>query len=146
MSRTGSGEAPFGHLPNEPCRDGGRALCPVVAAVGAIGTKWRLVVVHRLLDGPQRFSELLRSHPGLNAKTLSATVRYLERAGVVSRTVVSTRPFVVVYSLTEMGRALAPATRELRLWGERFLLPRMEPRAHSARPRERASEIPAAAP
>jgi DNA-binding HxlR family transcriptional regulator len=89
-----------------------------------IGTEWRLAIVHRLLSGPQRFSELLRSNARLNAKTLSATLKFLENAGVVQRTVVSTRPFSVVYSLTEMGLGLAPATRELRSWGERFLLPR----------------------
>ncbi len=102
----------------------GRALCPVLAAVGVIGTEWRLAIVHRLLEGPQRFSEILKSNPRLNAKTLSATLKFLEGQGVVQRTVVSTRPFSVVYSLTEMGLGLAPAARELRLWGERWLLPR----------------------
>ncbi|MGD0249695.1 MAG: helix-turn-helix domain-containing protein [Thermoplasmata archaeon] len=102
----------------------GRALCPVLAAVGVIGTEWRLAIVHRLLEGPQRFSEILKSNARLNAKTLSATLKFLEGQGVVQRTVVSTRPFSVVYSLTEMGLGLAPAARELRAWGERWLLPR----------------------
>ena len=102
----------------------GRTLCPVLAAVGVIGTEWRLAIVHRLLEGPQRFSEILKSNPRLNAKTLSATLKFLENQGVVQRTVVSTRPFSVVYSLTEMGLGLSPAARELRLWGERWLLPR----------------------
>jgi DNA-binding HxlR family transcriptional regulator len=97
------------------------ALCPVLAAVGVIGTEWRLAIVHKLLAGPQRFSELLRWHPKLNAKTLSATLKFLESTGVVQRHVVSTRPFSVVYSLTEMGIALGPAARELRVWGERWL-------------------------
>src|SRR5579863_7875832 len=112
------------HSPNEPCETRGRGLCPVIAAVGVIGTEWRLAIVHRLLEGPQRFSELLKSNPRLNAKTLSATLKFLEGSGVVQRTVVSTRPFNVVYSLTEMGLGLAPAARELRMWGERWLLPR----------------------
>ncbi|MGP8078153.1 MAG: winged helix-turn-helix transcriptional regulator [Thermoplasmata archaeon] len=102
----------------------GEAICPVLAAVGVIGTEWRLAIVHRLLEGPQRFSEILKSNPRLNAKTLSATLKFLESQGVVQRTVVSTRPFSVVYSLTEMGLGLAPAARELRQWGERWLLPR----------------------
>jgi DNA-binding HxlR family transcriptional regulator len=110
--------------PDGACAPGEASLCPVLAAVGVIGTEWRLAIVHRLLSGPQRFSELLRSNARLNAKTLSATLKFLENAGVVQRTVVSTRPFSVVYSLTEMGLGLAPATRELRSWGERFLLPR----------------------
>lgn len=102
----------------------GTSICPVLAAVGVIGTEWRLAIVHRLLEGPQRFSEVLKSNARLNAKTLSATLKFLEGQGVVQRTVVSTRPFSVVYSLTEMGLGLAPAARELRQWGERWLLPR----------------------
>lgn len=117
----------------------GRSLCPVLAAVGVIGTEWRLAIVHRLLDGPQRFSEILKSNARLNAKTLSATLKFLEGQGVVQRTVVSTRPFSVVYSLTEMGIGLAPAARELRLWGERWLLPR-----HSAASRAAAARRPPA--
>ena len=96
----------------------------MIAAVEVIGTEWRLAIVHRLLEGPRRFSELLRSDERLNAKTLSATLKFLEGQGVVQRTVTNTRPFTVVYSLTEMGLALAPAARELRAWGERWLLPR----------------------
>lgn len=117
----------------ETCDNGGgRELCPVLAAVGVIGTEWRLAIFHRLLDGPQRFSEILRSNPRLNAKTLSATLKFLESQGVVARSVVSTRPFSVVYSLTEMGLGLAPAARELRQWGERWLLPRRQATARGA--------------
>jgi DNA-binding HxlR family transcriptional regulator len=124
------------HPAREPYTSEGRALCPVMAAIAVVGTEWRLAIVHRLLEGPQRFSELLRSNPRLNAKTLSATLKFLEGAGVVQRTVVSTRPFSVVYSLTEMGLGLAPATRELRAWGQRWVLPRLA----------RKNAAPAAAP
>lgn len=109
-----------------------RGLCPVLAAIGVIGTEWRLAIVHRLLDGPQRFSEILKSNSHLNAKTLSATLKFLESQGVVQRTVVSTRPFQVVYSLTEMGLGLAPAARELRAWGERWVLSRHQASARAA--------------
>ncbi len=126
----------------------GRSLCPVLAAVGVIGTEWRLAIVHRLLDGPQRFSEILKSNPRLNAKTLSATLKFLESQGVVQRTVVSTRPFSVVYSLTEMGLGLAPAARELRAWGERWLLPRQNATSRAAARRTPAiqGELPRIVP
>jgi DNA-binding HxlR family transcriptional regulator len=107
----------------------GRHLCPVLASVGVIGTEWRLAIIHRLLEGPQRFSEILKSSARLNAKTLSATLKYLENQGVVQRHVISTRPFSVTYSLTEMGMGLAPVARELRAWGERWLVPRATPAA-----------------
>ncbi|EQD59458.1 Helix-turn-helix, HxlR type domain protein, partial [mine drainage metagenome] len=85
---------PLAAAPSETCDAAdSRGLCPVLAAVGVIGTEWRLAIVHRLLEGPQRFSEILRSSPHLNAKTLSATLKFLEGQGVVQRTVVSTRPF-----------------------------------------------------
>lgn len=129
------------HPTKEPYTAEGRALCPVMAAISVIGTEWRLAIVHRLLDGPQRFSELLRSNSRLNAKTLSATLKFLESAGVVQRTVVSTRPFSVVYSLTEMGLGLAPATRELKAWGERWVLPRLSRRS----PAPSAAQPPAVA-
>ena len=119
----------------------GRNLCPVLAAVGVIGTEWRLAIVHRLLEGPQRFSEILKSNSRLNAKTLSATLKFLEGQGVVQRTVVSTRPFSVVYSLTEMGLGLAPAARELRAWGERWLLPRASAASRGAAAARRTPAI-----
>jgi DNA-binding HxlR family transcriptional regulator len=121
-----------GHTGKEAYTADGRALCPVMAAISIIGTEWRLAIAHRLLDGPQRFSELLRSNPRLNAKTLSATLKYLENSGVVQRNVVSTRPFSVVYSLTEMGLSLAPSIRELRAWGERWAVPRLKGKASAA--------------
>jgi DNA-binding HxlR family transcriptional regulator len=123
----------------------GRQLCPVLAAIGVIGTEWRLAIVHRLLDGPQRFSEILKSNSHLNAKTLSATLKFLENQGVVQRTVVSTRPFQVVYSLTEMGLGLAPAARELRAWGERWVISRHQANVRAAtarRPPAIQGELP----
>ena len=128
------------HALNEPCELRGRGLCPVLAAVGVIGTEWRLAIIHRLLEGPQRFSEILKSNPRLNAKTLSATLKFLEGSGVVQRNVVSTRPFVVVYSLTEMGLGLGPAARELRAWGERWIAPRLQT-ANADRPGSRTPAI-----
>lgn len=132
---------PTDHLEAELCDAQGHNLCPVLAAVSVIGTEWRLAIVHRLLDGPQRFSEILRSNPRLNAKTLSATLKFLEGQGVVQRHVISTRPFSVTYSLTEMGLSLAPAARELRIWGERWLLPRAHANSRTVAPGQRRTPV-----
>ncbi|MGP8072490.1 MAG: winged helix-turn-helix transcriptional regulator [Thermoplasmata archaeon] len=133
------------HIPargSDECDESeGRGLCPVLAAIGVIGTEWRLAIVHRLLDGPQRFSEILKSNARLNAKTLSATLKFLESQGVVQRTVVSTRPFSVVYSLTDMGLGLAPAARELRAWGERWVLERHQATSRATTAARRPSAI-----
>jgi len=132
---------PAGEATESCDREGEQGLCPVLAAVGVIGTEWRLAIVHRLLEGPQRFSEILKSNARLNAKTLSATLKFLEGQGVVQRTVVSTRPFSVVYSLTEMGLGLAPAARELRQWGMRWLLPRRQAALRAGAAARRTSVI-----
>ncbi len=133
---------PLADLPGDACDAAdSRGLCPVLAAVGVIGTEWRLAIIHRLLDGPQRFSEILKSSPHLNAKTLSATLKFLEGQGVVQRTVVSTRPFSVVYALTEMGLGLAPAARELRAWGEKWVVSRHQATARAAMALRRPAAI-----
>lgn len=132
---------PIDHANAESCDNQAHHLCPVLAAVSVIGTEWRLAIVHRLLDGPQRFSEILKSNARLNAKTLSATLKFLESQGVVQRHVISTRPFSVTYSLTEMGLSLAPAARELRLWGERWLLPRAQASAKAAQASARRTPV-----
>ncbi len=100
-------------------------LCPVFASVELVGTKWRLLVIHHLLSGPKRYSELLRANPGLSTKTLTATLKFLESAGLVLRTVLPVRPVAVVYALTDEGRSLEPLVGELRRWGERRVLPRV---------------------
>lgn len=100
-------------------------LCPVFASVELVGTKWRLLAVHHLLSGPKRYSELLHLNPGLSSKTLTATLKFLESAGLVEREVLPVRPVAVVYALSEEGRSLEPLVGELRRWGERRVLPRI---------------------
>lgn len=68
--------------------------------------KWTLVVVAELRTGSRRFNELRRAMDGISQKTLSATLRELERDGFISRTAFATIPPRVDYALTELGREL----------------------------------------
>ena len=52
---------------------------------------------------------------------LTRTLRLLERDGLVSRTVYSTKPPSVEYALTDKGRALEPAVRALKAWAQSWL-------------------------
>lgn len=122
---TGASAAEFGA--GRSMGSAGRSdLCPVFASVELVGTKWRLLIVHHLLGGPKRFNELLRANPGLTSKTLTATLKSLESAGLVVREVLALRPVGVLYTLTEEGRSLEAVVAELRRWGERRVLPRVE--------------------
>jgi len=95
-------------------------VCPVVEAIKGIVTESRLLVVRHLFTGPKRFNELLRVS-GINSKTLSMTLKFLEHRGIVRREVLSTRPFTVEYSLTESGRELQPVLEGLGKWGSKWL-------------------------
>jgi DNA-binding HxlR family transcriptional regulator len=58
---------------------------------------------------------------GINSKTLSVTLKFLEEKGVVQRRVVNTRPFTVQYSLSASGEDLKPVLDALGSWGSKWL-------------------------
>ena len=120
---------------SELCR---RDICAVIKAVRKLGSEWRILISYYLLDNPLRFNDLLRKGKpdDLNARTLSRTLKYLQKNGIVERTVVGTEPFSVVYSLTEKGRDLGDILGAYRRWGEKWTpsivhpLPYPKPRAN----------------
>jgi DNA-binding HxlR family transcriptional regulator len=95
-------------------------MCPIIETIKTIVTESRLLVVRRLFAGPKGFNELWRES-GINSKTLSLTLKFLEQQGVVKREITSTRPFAVQYSLTASGLELKPALEALGVWGRRWL-------------------------
>lgn len=68
--------------------------------------KWTLLVIDQLRSHTLRFSQLRRSIEGISQKTLTSTLRELERDGFISRTVFPTIPPRVDYELTTLGFAL----------------------------------------
>ncbi|KKB07913.1 winged helix-turn-helix transcriptional regulator [Devosia chinhatensis] len=69
-------------------------------------SKWTLVVIVQLRSGTMRFNELRRNMGGVPQKSLSQTLRELERDGFVTRRAYATIPPRVEYDLTEMGQQL----------------------------------------
>jgi DNA-binding HxlR family transcriptional regulator len=68
--------------------------------------KWTLVVIVQLRSGTMRFNELRRNMGGVPQKSLSQTLRELERDGFISRKAYATIPPRVDYDLTDLGREL----------------------------------------
>ncbi|WEJ58504.1 helix-turn-helix domain-containing protein [Devosia sp. FJ2-5-3] len=68
--------------------------------------KWTLVVIVELREGTLRFSELRRAMGGVSQKSLTTTLRELERDGFISRRAYPTIPPRVDYMLTELGLEL----------------------------------------
>jgi DNA-binding HxlR family transcriptional regulator len=87
------------------------------AAVGVLAAKWSVVVLSRLAAGSQRFNELLRQIDGVSRRMLSATLRQLERDGLVERHVYARVPARVGYELSPAGRQLLDALTPLAGWG-----------------------------
>ncbi len=103
-------------------------VCAVIKAVKRLGSEWRILIAYYLLDKPLRFNDLLRkgNPDDLNSRTLSRTLKYLERMGIVEREVVGTQPFSVVYHLTEKGGDMADILAAYRRWGEKWTTPAVQ--------------------
>src|SRR5918998_5108188 len=86
-------------------------------AVNVLAAKWSVVVLARLASGTQRFNELLRQIDGVSRRMLSATLRQLERDGLVERHVYARVPARVGYELSPAGAQLLTALAPLAGWG-----------------------------
>jgi DNA-binding HxlR family transcriptional regulator len=89
-------------------------------AVELIGKRWTGAILWALSERPHYFAELTRVVPGLSDRLLSRRLRELESEGLVERCVHQGTPQRVSYALTEKGKALRPAIRELRAWAQRW--------------------------
>ena len=96
-------------------------LCPRFhAAVELIGRRWAGAILVILLNGSLYYRELGSAVPGMSDRLLSQRLRELEAAGIVERRVHQGPPARVSYSLTDVGRELEPAIRELHDWAQRW--------------------------
>ncbi|MFF3005457.1 winged helix-turn-helix transcriptional regulator [Kitasatospora sp. NPDC057940] len=80
--------------------------------------KWSLAVLDRLCEHPCRFNELRRAIPAVTQKSLTATLRRLERNGVIEREVTATRPVAVTYRITPLGKTLRHPVDVLLAWAD----------------------------
>jgi DNA-binding HxlR family transcriptional regulator len=78
--------------------------------------KWSLQVLDALCEQPLRFNDLRRAIPVVTQKSLTATLRRLERNGMVERVVTSTRPVAVEYRIARLGRSLQDLIDALLHW------------------------------
>jgi DNA-binding HxlR family transcriptional regulator len=101
---------------------------PLSEALARVGDRWTLLVVEALLNGPQRFNDLLGQLPGIAANILSDRLKRLERDGLLVARPYSNRPPRAAYHLTANGQELAGALRLLAYWGSGHADPAQAPR------------------
>ncbi|MFI8567983.1 winged helix-turn-helix transcriptional regulator [Rhodococcus sp. NPDC078407] len=80
--------------------------------------KWSLQVLNELCERRCRFNDLRRAIPEVTQKSLTATLRKLERNGIIERTVLSTRPVAVEYHITPLGKTLRAPVDVLLAWAD----------------------------
>ena len=97
--------------------------CPMAHALDLVGDRWALLVIRELMHGPKRYTDLVERLPGIGTNILAARLRDLEGHGIVARRTLPPPAASKVYELTDYGRELRPAMRELALWGARSLGP-----------------------
>lgn len=78
--------------------------------------KWSLQVLDQLCERPSRFNELRRAIPAVGQKSLTATLRRLERNGMIERVVLEARPVAVEYRIAPVGNTLSPLIDALLQW------------------------------
>jgi DNA-binding HxlR family transcriptional regulator len=97
--------------------------CPVAHALDLVGERWALLVVRELMRGPKRYTDLVEGLPGIGTNILASRLRDLEACGIITKRTLPPPAASRVYELTDYGRDLRKALRELALWGARSLGP-----------------------
>src|SRR5260370_7497413 len=98
-------------------------FCALARAAELIGERWTLLIIRELLLGPKRFGDLLDHLDGISPTLLTARLAALIDSKVV-RKITMPRPVnAQLYQLTDIGREIQPAIRELIRWGSHFLFP-----------------------
>jgi DNA-binding HxlR family transcriptional regulator len=98
-----------------------REMCPCRTLLDLLANKWSALVIGLLDGGPVRFSALRTRLPGVSSKMLTRTLRRLESAQLITRTVYPDVPPRVEYELTELGVSAAVPLGLLRTWAEQNL-------------------------
>ncbi|MET0453361.1 MAG: helix-turn-helix domain-containing protein [Mycobacterium sp.] len=95
------------------------ATCPCRSLLDLLANKWSALIIGLLDDrGALRFTAVQTALPGVGAKVLTQTLRRLEAASLVTRTIYPEVPPRVEYQLTELGVSVSEPLGALRAWAE----------------------------
>jgi len=93
--------------------------CPVEIILEVIFGRWKVLIIHQLLEDTKRFNQLQRELRGITHRTLSKQLREMEEHGLVVRKDYQEIPPRVEYSLSELGKSLESVLLAMHEWGEK---------------------------
>jgi DNA-binding HxlR family transcriptional regulator len=97
-------------------------------ALSLLSGKWSVEVLYLLANGTRRYSDVLYEVGEISKKTLTQTLRALERDGLVARRPYPEVPPRVEYSLTALGWNVTGLLMSLYEWAEEHLVETRPPR------------------
>jgi DNA-binding HxlR family transcriptional regulator len=86
-----------------------------------VGGKWSVDVLYLLASGTRRYSEVFYEVGEISKKTLTQTLRGLERDGLIARRVYAEVPAKVEYSLTALGWSITEPLMAMYEWAAEHL-------------------------
>lgn len=100
---------------DEECR---RAWLTLQDTLDVIGGKWKLVLIALLRGRKLKFRELSRE-AGISSRILSKELKEMEINGLITRTVLNTKPIMVEYELTPYSNTLSEVITAMHEWGKK---------------------------
>lgn len=95
--------------------------CPLQEIVSTVTKKWFLLVLNQIGNhGTMRYNELFQEFSGISPKSLSDTLKELQKVKLVKREIKEGSPPRVEYSLTKDGIALRESVIPLLKWAASF--------------------------
>lgn len=92
-------------------------VCDVATTVQILGSKWKLLIIRDLVDGPKRTNELLKSLEGISQKVLTSSLKSMIEDGIIERIDFNEKPLHVEYKLSHLGESLKPVIAVMKQWG-----------------------------
>lgn len=91
--------------------------CGVTHFWNRLGGKWKVLVVHAISQGYNRFSLLQKAIPHISKQMLINQLRELEEDGIIERKIFAEVPPRVEYSVSDYGKSVLPVIKVIQEWG-----------------------------
>jgi DNA-binding HxlR family transcriptional regulator len=96
-----------------------RKPCAIENGTIMVRAKWSVTIIYHLGEQSLGFNDLCRLIGGATRKIIDQRLKELEVYGIVKRKVISERPFVVRYHLTDFGRTALNILKNVTAWSDK---------------------------